>query len=249
MKIAEQATESLLQEGMDAFTGGRLADAELSFLRLVGVRPDHAPSYNLLARICLRQSRIDEAEHYVALALMHGGTFLVTSEAELDAALAENARVGNRNIYAIEFRTEEFEPGVFRKIRCALIDGEVHLVHVDFSPNWNVHRTRSDQAEIEFMKASPHLMEQEHAFLRDPEGCLGETNMRRLHDLARVMELDFVGLDFNILSSGELVIFEQNAAMSTIIPHKVKHFPYFADYRQRIEVAVENMILRKAGKM
>lgn len=42
---------------------------------------------------------------------------------------------------------------------------------------------------------------------------------------------------------------EMNAAMNTIEHRQVQRFPYFADHWRRTRGALEEMILRKAGKL
>lgn len=172
----------------------------------------------------------------------------VASEADLGEALQKFQAQSVDAVYAIDYIAEEYRPGVYRKIRCALIEGRLYPAHMDFSTNWNVHRTKDDMVENELMKASQYLMDQEHAYLRDPEDWLGAKNVRRLEDIGRAIGLDYVGVDFNIMSSGELVVFETNPAMNCIEKRKLPDFPYFADYWERNLLAFEQMFLNKAGK-
>lgn len=173
----------------------------------------------------------------------------VADEAGLNDALRALLAAGVETIYAIDYIAEEYRPGIYRKFRCALIDGKFFPVHLDFSPDWNVHRPPYGTVENELMKSNQDLMDHEHAFIRDPQGSIGARNIERLEALGQAVGLDFIGVDFNILASGDLVVFEANPAMNLIEKRKVEAFPYFADYWERNLIAFEEMFLRKAGKL
>ncbi len=166
-------------------------------------------------------------------------------EAALTGALDYYHGKNVEEVYAIEFVTEEFRPGIYRKIRCAIIDHVVYPVRVDFSTHWNVRRQPEDSA---LSKANQDLMDNEHAFLADSVAYLGAKNMARLETLGRLHDLDFLGVDFNIIGDGEMVVFEANPAMNCIEDRQVAEFPYFADYWERVLIAFEDMIVKKAGK-
>ena len=169
----------------------------------------------------------------------------VADEPALAEALDYYRGKGVDEIYAIEFVTEEFRPGIYRKIRCAIIDHVVYPVRVDFSTHWNVRRQAEDSA---LSKANQDLMDSEHAFLADPVAYLGAKNIARLEALGRLHDLDFLGVDFNIVGDGDMVIFEANPAMNCIEERQVRDFSYFADYWERVLIAFEDMIVKKAGK-
>ena len=166
------------------------------------------------------------------------------NEAELTAALNRYHKKNVEEIYAIEFHTQEFRPGISRKIRCAIIDNVFYPVRMDFSTHWNVRRKELDSATA---KANQDLMDNEQAYLADPIAYLGPKNIARLETLGRLHDLDFLGVDFNILGDGKMFVFEANPAMNCIEKRRVEEFPYFADYWERVVVAFEDMIVKKAG--
>ncbi len=167
----------------------------------------------------------------------------IDDESGLPKALESFVRHGIGGVYVIEFRGEAYRPGIYRRFRCALIDGVVYPSLGDFSPDWNVHRLDTANA---FMKANPALMEEERAFLDDPAGHIGAENIARLEALAGFLELEFLGVDFNVTAKGELVLFEANAVMRMLFPHLFDDFPYLAEAHGKISVAFEDMLLRKA---
>ena len=164
---------------------------------------------------------------------------------ELAVALAEMSRRRNPDLYAIEYLGEEYEPGVFRKIRCALIDGKFYPSHVSFSDHWNVHRRPAD---LNFLKTRADLMDAEKLFVEHPERYIGAENIARLEALNHFLELDFVGVDFNVARDGQIVLFEANGAMRVLPTLMVEKFPYLLEPRHRMRVACEEMMLRKIGK-
>ncbi|MBE9557344.1 MAG: tetratricopeptide repeat protein [Proteobacteria bacterium] len=167
---------------------------------------------------------------------------LAADRAALDLSLRKFHENGVQEIYVIEYRTEPFRPGVFRKMRCALIDGIFYPSFADFSEHWNVHRL---DAETAFMKANSELMDEEKAFLEKPADYIGEENIGKLEALARLLDLEFLGVDFNVLRDGELVIFEANSSMRVLQSRLLDVFPYFAGPCETMQDAFERMLLRK----
>ena len=82
--------------------------------------------------------------------------------------------------------------------------------------------------------------------MEDPAGYIGAENVGKLTALAPLTGLDFLGVDFNILKSGSVVIFEANPAMRVMQNRLVPDFPYLAGPCEEIHRAFEDMILNKA---
>ncbi|MBE9557962.1 MAG: tetratricopeptide repeat protein [Proteobacteria bacterium] len=162
---------------------------------------------------------------------------------KLEHVLTECRESGWPAFYAIEYITEQFRPGCYRKLRCALISGQFYPSFADFSEHWNVHRMEVESA---FMKAHPDLMDQERAFMDDPAGYIGAENIEKLEALARLTKLDFLGVDFNLQEDGSMVIFEANPAMRVLQSRLVPDFPYLASRCAEIQRAFEAMIANKA---
>ncbi|MBE9558280.1 MAG: tetratricopeptide repeat protein [Proteobacteria bacterium] len=153
------------------------------------------------------------------------------------------------DFYAIEYCTEEYSPGIFRKIRAAIIGGKFYPTHIGFSPNWNVHRAPEDLDEIAFMKSRPDLMASEESYLRDPVGYIGAENIAKLESVARRVGMDYLGIDYCLRRDGRIIIFEANAAMNAVHANRTGDFPYLAGAADDILDAFETMFLRRAGKL
>ncbi|MDH5750567.1 MAG: tetratricopeptide repeat protein, partial [Rhodospirillales bacterium] len=102
---------------------------------------------------------------------------LIESADALSDALTALARKRVNDVYAIEYLGMPYEPGVFRKLRCALIGGKFYPSHVSFSDHWNVHRRPAD---LNFLKTRPDLMDEEKLFVQNPERYIGAGNIARL---------------------------------------------------------------------
>lgn len=163
----------------------------------------------------------------------------------LEDALALMAKRRIPDVYAIEYLGAQYEPGVFRKLRCALIGGKFYPSHVSFSDHWNVHRRPAD---LNFMKTRPDLMDEEKLFVQQPESYIGAENVALLESLNRFLELDFVGVDFEVAQDGRIVLFEANGAMRVLPTLMVEEFPYLLEPRRAMRRACEDMMLRKIGR-
>ena len=63
------------------------------------------------------------------------------------------------------------------------------------------------------MSSDPSLQEQEKRFLNDPESCIGPNALCALEQIQKLIGLDYFGIDFALDVSGDLIVFEANAAM------------------------------------
>jgi glutathione synthase/RimK-type ligase-like ATP-grasp enzyme/tetratricopeptide (TPR) repeat protein len=121
-----------------------------------------------------------------------------------------------KELYAIEFIDNPVGGRFYRKIRAAIIGGEVVIAHVHFGERWNVHRERDavKAAELAVPAADEAFA---HAILFKPHETLGRSSLAALNEIAARIPLDFYGIDFDIMADGRLVFFEANAAMNVSV--------------------------------
>jgi glutathione synthase/RimK-type ligase-like ATP-grasp enzyme len=115
-------------------------------------------------------------------------------------------------LYAIEYVDNPVVPGIYRKIRAAVIGEELFITHVHFGPHWNVHRDR-DREKPKNLDLDGNLAAHAARIISAPEETLGAPAMAALHDIRRRIPLDIFGIDFDILPDGRVLFFEANAAM------------------------------------
>ncbi|MEL6854810.1 MAG: hypothetical protein AAFO83_06835, partial [Cyanobacteria bacterium J06607_13] len=78
-------------------------------------------------------------------------------------------------------------------------------------------------------------------FLNTTADYLGEENIARLYRIRDLVQLDFFGIDFTVLSDNRLFIFELNAAMRHNFDH-AKNFPYTEPHLRRVSDAFAAMV-------
>lgn len=139
--------------------------------------------------------------------------------------------------YAIQYFDIRRDDGFYNKKRFFVIDGDLYPVVSHLDRIWNVRGTN----RLDLMKNTPWAMDQERAFLEDPEASIGAKNYRRLHDLKDIIGLDFFGIDFTDLPDGRILIFETNPAMRHSHDHG-RNFPYMTPHLNRITEAFETMV-------
>lgn len=124
----------------------------------------------------------------------HAGQFvLCRNEDELRAAPFETYYRPVLSEY-IDVRGDD---GRFRKYRCVVAGHHVISHHVQISQTWETRgNNRIKDAETR---------EQEIAYISQPDPFADE-----MREIARALELDFLGIDYGIDQDGELVVWEAN---------------------------------------
>ena len=135
----------------------------------------------------------------------HGGhgLELVRAQSALEAAAAPQAQ----DFYLSEFVDFASPDGWHRKYRVIFVDRQPFAYHLAISQNWLVHY------ETARMGADAARKAEEARFLDDPEKVLGRRAWSALTEVGRRLDLDFAGIDFALLPSGEVLLFEANATM------------------------------------
>ena len=139
--------------------------------------------------------------------------------------------------YAIEYLDCRDQNGHYHKTRAFFIDGVFYPVANLTSDVWQIHS--GDRYRV--MVDCTSSRSAEKRYLQDPEAYLGAEVLKSLHDVNRVIGLDFFGIDFTIDRTGRLIVFEANAAMRHNFDH-VGAFPYTQAYLEQISWAFERMV-------
>jgi hypothetical protein len=123
-------------------------------------------------------------------------------------------------VYAAGHHDYRSPDGYYRKYRMIFIDRVAYAYHLAISPRWLVHYFSAD------MLAAPWKREEERRFLEDPAAVLGAAAMAAVAAIGRRIDLDFAGIDFAILDTGEVLVFEANATMLVHLQDPIEDFPY-----------------------
>ncbi len=138
------------------------------------------------------------------------GAVKIDTPAELSRHLGSQPKM---QLYAIQYVDNPAAPGVYRKIRAAVIGEEVFITHVHFGPHWNVHRER-DREKIAAFDPDGAIAAAARSMIQAPQQTLGRPAMAALDEMRRRIPLDFYGIDFDLLPDGRVLFFEANAAMN-----------------------------------
>lgn len=139
--------------------------------------------------------------------------------------------------YVIQFHDCCVREDVYHKMRIFFIDGVLYPVANVFHDRWNIHS--GDRYSV--MDKSAWMQAEEQTFLNTTADYLGEENIARLYRIRDLVQLDFFGIDFTVLSDNRLFIFELNAAMRHNFDH-AKNFPYTEPHLRRVSDAFAAMV-------
>ena len=213
---------------------------------LDGVRFPRTELFRTDARPAAVADRLERRGFTYPLIVRRPGTQTGTSMVKLDdrAALLSHLAATPRGtpLYAIQFVDCRGPRGLYHKTRAFFIDGVFYPVANLTNDTWQIHS--GDRYRV--MSGDPATQEAERAYLDDPEAYLGAQAFGCLHAIARVIGLDFFGVDFTLDHDGRVLVFEANAAMRHNFDH-ADAFPYTRPHLQRISRAFGAMVDRRLG--
>ncbi len=171
----------------------------------------------------------------------HTGLYFRRAETiqELRAVLAE---LPGEEFIVMQFLDASGTDGKTRKYRAMMIDGQLYPLHLAISNQWKIHYFTADMAE------NPQNRAEDAAFLDDMPRAIGPVAMQALEQIQSVLGLDYAGIDFGLNANGEVLVFEANATMVVNPPPPGEQWDYRRPAYKRIYAAVQDMLLRKAGR-
>ncbi len=157
-------------------------------------------------------------------------------------------KLDGQEVYLIEYINTSFRNAqnekLFRRFRFFFIDNKMFPVTCHIHNSWNVHSIDRNQ----IMQQQNELTDIESKFLENPAEIIGEYNVASLRKLVDIVKLDFFGVDFSITQSGELVVFEVNAAMNHSYNY-AQTYPYLVPFLDNISDAFHTMLKNKAKQL
>ncbi len=144
------------------------------------------------------------------------------------------------SFWVIERLDTAHADGTFRKFRIMMVDGKLWPLHCAISNQWKVHYYTA-------LMDVPEYQDMESAFLGNMSDFLGTDALARLESIQEVLGLDYGGIDFDIVETGEVMLFEANATM--VIP-SLQHIPAHTPRHQAvlaIQSRAQDMLRRRAG--
>ncbi|MCP5081837.1 MAG: hypothetical protein GY948_09085 [Alphaproteobacteria bacterium] len=147
--------------------------------------------------------------------------------------------------YLTEFHDFGSDDSFYRKFRCWWIGGTVVPNHLFVHTHWKVHSAAS---RLETMDGRPALQAEEKEFLADAKSPRREQVDHMMHAIAEANGLDYFGVDFSFLPSGQIVVFEANATMRSHYPEYSDTYPYLQKPATAHVAAFQKLVRAKAGR-
>jgi len=204
--------------------------------RLAEVAGVRTPRMTLLGR----NAPVDDVSYPLLLRApgFHTGRFFehVARPEDLDAAIA---RLPGDVLLAIEYLDGRGTDGKYRKYRVMIVDGVLYPLHLAIASDWKVHYGTAEMRD-------PHHQAEERRFLEDMHGTLGAPVVAALQGIARMLELDYAGIDFGLDGERRVLLYEANATMTVVVP-EAHDAPYRRLPAERVVVEVIKMLARRAS--
>ena len=150
-------------------------------------------------------------------------------------------RLPGQHLAAIEFLDARGPDGNARKYRVMIIDGMVFPLHLAIAPGWKVHYFTADMSD------RPDHRAEEEKFLADPAAVIGPRALQALQVIHARVGLDYMGVDFGMSRTGDVLVFEANATMVINPPEPDERWAYRRQPIARALEAARTMLRRRAG--
>jgi len=141
------------------------------------------------------------------------------------------------DFFVTEFVDSRGKNQFYRKIRAAIVRGEIIIIRVDCDAYWNVHARKSDERVAFYLKNS-YLLDEEKQLCGNPEAWLGKSAMEALRVICDRIPLNVFGVDFDVDAGGRLVFYETNATMNLFSTAK-KEVQYPQEPEERLKLALQ----------
>ena len=158
---------------------------------------------------------------------------------ELDAYLSN---VSGEAFYVMPFVDFKAEDGYYRKYRIIVVDGVPYPYHLAISPNWMIHYYNAPMRETAWMR------EEEAFFLEHFDRVFAPELRQALREMARVLGLEYFGVDCSIDAQGRLLLFEADPAMVVHAGDDPALFAYKIPHAQRIFDAFQQLVDRVGSR-
>lgn len=170
----------------------------------------------------------------------HGGDRL--ERCESPAALAAAARAIGGEAYLTRFIDYRSPDGWYRKYRMVFVDRRPLPYHLAISEHWMVHYESSG------MDGDARRLEEERAFLSDPEAALGAPALSAVRAVGARLGLDYAGIDFTLLPDGRVLVFEANATMLVHYESPEGALAHKNPCVRAIADALAELVVRRCGR-
>jgi len=135
----------------------------------------------------------------------------VDSRESLIGVLSDSDRP--EQFFVTQFIDSRGKNEFYRKIRVAVVKGEMFFMRVDYDTHWNVHG-RKTAKRVPFYIEHRYLLDEERQIINHPEATLGRSAVLALRAIRERIPMDIFGIDFDVDPNGQVVFYEANATMN-----------------------------------
>lgn len=159
--------------------------------------------------------------------------------------LSTAEKLPGKGWYATEFYDCRSPDGLYRNYRFFVFaTGTVVARNVDIGQDWKV----GVHVRKTFMQHHDALLREVADYVDDFEHQVGEHRLALLRQIPHQLGLDYVGLDCNLLPSGELLLFEANVAMNAVASRWPNgKFAWFDTTGSRLTEAFTELVQAKSS--
>ena len=143
--------------------------------------------------------------------------------------------------YVSRFTDYRSADGFYRKLRAIFVHGRAYPYRLAIAPQWMVHYQTAPMEESAAARA------EEAAFLAAPQTLVPSWDSA-MPAIAEAIGLDYFGIDATVLRSGELFVFEADAAMLVHDEDARGVFAYKRPYVARIREALEALVIDRTRR-
>lgn len=173
----------------------------------------------------------------------HNQQHLLKTDSPAQLAAAE--KLPGKGWYITEFHDCRSADGLYRNYRFFVFaTGSVVARNMDIGQDWKV----GVHVRKTFMQHQDALLRQVADYVDDFENQVGKHRLALLRQIPQLLGLDYVGLDCNLLPSGELLLFEANVAMNAnATKWPDGKFAWFNTTNAKLTAAFSELLLAKAS--
>jgi len=158
---------------------------------------------------------------------------MVNSPAELKSTVEA---MPGMDFMVIEFMDARSADGLIRKYRAMIIGGNLYPLHAAIGHGWKMHYFSAA------MKENAAHRSEDKAFLLDMAAALGPPAVSALQNVAKILGLDYAGIDFSVDAHGTVLFFEANATMIVTSPDGGDEWAYRRAPVQKVFDAVTELL-------
>jgi hypothetical protein len=157
--------------------------------------------------------------------------------------LTEAEKLPGKGWYVTEFYDYRSADGLYRNYRFFVFaTGKVVARYIDIGPDWKV----GIHVREPFMLHRPDLLAEVAEYVDNFESMVGEKRLGILQEIRTRLGLDYIGLDCNLLPSGDLLLFETNIVMNARVGgHPGGKFSYLGITKAAMTTALTELLLSR----